>query len=79
MISPRGMTREQAAAYCGCESLCAFDDWVRRKIIPGAIPGTHRWDRKAIDLALDRASGIAPTMAETTEYGQWKRTRAGTS
>jgi hypothetical protein len=43
----RGMTKTDAAAYCGCGSLAAFDDWVRRGIVPGPIPGTRRWDRKA--------------------------------
>ncbi|MQH38674.1 hypothetical protein EI052_25585, partial [Escherichia coli] len=46
-----------AAAYCGC-STDAFDTWVKRGIVPGAIPGTQRWDRKAIDWYLDRASGL---------------------
>jgi hypothetical protein len=57
-VEPRGMTREQAAAYCGCESTAAFSDWVRRGIVPGPLPGTRRWDRKAIDAALDRVSGL---------------------
>lgn len=57
-ITPRGFTREQAAEYCGCESLTAFDKWVAKGIVPGPIPGTHRWDRKAIDHALDRRSGL---------------------
>ena len=30
----RGMTREEAAAYCGCESMAAFSDWVRRRYRP---------------------------------------------
>jgi hypothetical protein len=34
----RGMTREEAAAYCGCESTAAFSDWVRRGIVPGPHP-----------------------------------------
>ena len=35
-----------------------FHGWIRRGILPGPIPGTHKWDRKAIDRALDRASGL---------------------
>ncbi len=46
-LTPRGLTREQAALYCGCETVEAFDSWVRRGIVPGPIRGTHRWDRKA--------------------------------
>lgn len=57
-LTPRGLTREQAALYCGCETVEAFDSWVRRGIVPGPIRGTHRWDRKAIDHALDRRSGL---------------------
>jgi len=56
-LPPRGLTRDAAAAYCGL-SPQGFDDWVKRGVVPGPIPGTQRWDRKAIDLALDRASGI---------------------
>jgi hypothetical protein len=54
----RGLSRKEAAAYAGCESLSAFNSWIRRGILPGPIPGTHRWDRKAIDWALDKASGL---------------------
>ena len=66
------MTKTDAAAYCGCESLAAFDDWVRRGILPGPIPGTHRWDRKAIDMKLDLASGLQPTIAPTTALEEWR-------
>ncbi|PJI55821.1 hypothetical protein CTI14_01610 [Methylobacterium radiotolerans] len=57
-ITPRGLSREQAAEYCGCESVSTFDDWVRKGIVPRAMKGTSRWDRKAIDRALDRHSGL---------------------
>ncbi|MBX9934421.1 MAG: hypothetical protein K2Y56_23390 [Methylobacterium sp.] len=67
-LVPRGLTREQAAEYCGCETVDAFDNWRRRGIVPGPIPGTQRWDRKAIDRALDRRSGLfndaAPSIDE---------------
>ncbi|WP_081636432.1 hypothetical protein [Methylobacterium sp. 285MFTsu5.1] len=56
---PRGLSREQAAEYCGCGSVSSFDDWVRKGIVPRAMRGTNRWDRKAIDRALDRHSGLA--------------------
>lgn len=73
------MTRKQAAAYCGCESIAAFDAWVRKGIVPGPIEGTHRWDRKAVDAALDRRSGLAPTLAPSSvddEYEAYKRHEA---
>ena len=74
---PRGLAREDAAAYCGL-SPEGFDEWVRRGIVPGPIPGTQRWDRKAIDLALDRASGIqSASDAQVSLYDEWRRGREG--
>ncbi len=73
MIPPRGMSKKQAAAYAGCETLSAFNDWIRRGIMPGPIPGTHKWDRKAIDAALDRLSGLQPTIEpQLSPYDEWK-------
>ena len=65
-IEARLISREQAAKYCGLKT-SGFDLWVRRKLLPAAIPGTRRWDRKALDLALDKLSGIEATQPEITE------------
>jgi hypothetical protein len=70
-LPPRGLSREEAAAYAGCESLSTFSDWIRRGIMPDPIPGTHKWDRKAIDAALDRLSGLQPTITPSP-FDQWK-------
>jgi hypothetical protein len=72
-LDPRCLNRHQAAAYCGCDSLSTFADWVRRGIVPGPIAGTHRWDRRAIDAALDLASGIRASMGD--EFDEWKAQR----
>lgn len=70
MSEPRGLSREQAAEYLSL-SLSGFDDWVRRGRVPGPLPGTHRWDRKAIDVALDKISGLATNVGPSA-YEQWK-------
>lgn len=70
-IVPRGMSKEDAAAYAGCKSLSTFNDWICRGILPGPIPGTHKWDRKAIDAALDRLSGLEPTIP-LDPFDEWK-------
>ena len=73
MIEARGMSKQEAAAYAGCDTLSAFSDWIRRGIMPGPIPGTHRWDKKAIDAALDRLSGLQPTIEpQLSPYDAWK-------
>jgi hypothetical protein len=68
-IQPRCLTRRQAAAYCCCGGLSTFDRWVRSGKIPGPMPGTHRWDRKALDVALDRLSGL--THDSESDFEQW--------
>ena len=72
-MQPRGMTRAEAAAYCGCESMASFSDWVRRGIVPGPLPRTHRWDRKAIDAALDRASGLETRLQRSHRWRDGER------
>jgi hypothetical protein len=69
-IAPRLLTREQAAFYCGI-SLATFAGWVRLGIVPGPVPGTHRWDRKAIDGALDALSRIDDKF-EPNALDEWK-------
>jgi hypothetical protein len=69
-IAPRLLTREQAAAYCGVGTT-TFTIWIRRGIIPGPVPETHRWDRKAIDVALDALSRIDDKL-EGNALDQWR-------
>lgn len=69
-IAPRLLKREQAAAYCGVD-VSTFAAWVRRGIIPGPVSATHRWDRKAIDAALDALSRIEDRI-EYNALDQWK-------
>lgn len=74
----RLMSGAVAAAYCGVTP-ATFSKWVAAGTVPAALPGTRRWDRKAIDLALDKASGIAvasPVPDGNAELEQWIRDAA---
>ena len=73
-IEQRLLTRTEAARRCGLTE-SGFSTWVVRKIVPGPIPGTRRWDVKALDQALDRLSGLDPER-ELTPYEKWKRNHA---
>ena len=73
VLEPRGLSKEQAIQYVGAGSVSSFDDWVRRGIVPGPIPGTHRWDRHAIDRALDARSGLTPD-EQDNPFLAWKAT-----
>jgi hypothetical protein len=72
----RGLTKQEAAEYCGCNSLAAFDRWQQKGIVPPAIPGTNRWDRKAVDQWLDRASGIVSDSKVLSPYERWRAENA---
>lgn len=54
----RLLSRQEAAAYCGC-STATFSGWVAAGHMPKPLFGSKRWDKKAIDDALDKASGLA--------------------
>lgn len=72
MPQQRCLTRGQAAAYCGLTS-AGFTAWCRQGIVPGPIPGTKRWDRKALDAALDKASGMKHADADLPDpFEAWK-------
>ena len=76
-IMPRVLSRDQAAAYCGI-SPRGFSEWVRLGRIPQPIPGTCRWDLRAIDVALDLASGILGS-GSASPLDEWRAKRARAS
>jgi len=78
--APRLISRKEASAYCGITPTC-FSMWVAQGKMPPAIPGTRKWDRKAIDAKLDEISGLAALMEEPqsgaeppplSNYEEWK-------
>jgi hypothetical protein len=74
VTEPRLMTGTEAAAYLGLTP-GSFSKWVADGRAPKPLPGTRRWDRKAIDLALDKISGIptAPPSKEDREEDEGDR------
>lgn len=76
----RLLSIEDAADYCGL-SPSGFRDWMKKGRIPGSLPGTHRWDRCAIDEALDCLSGLSKHAhgkpAPETAFDDWKAEQKG--
>lgn len=72
MPDPRLLTKDAAAEYCSLTP-SGFTSWVKEGRLPRSIPGTHRWDRKAIDVALDRLSGIESDDASETPEAALRR------
>jgi hypothetical protein len=72
VTEPRLMSGIDAAAYLGLTP-ATFAQWVADGRAPKALPGTRRWDRRAIDLALDKASGIAPSIVPADDpFAAWE-------
>jgi hypothetical protein len=46
--------------------------WVASHKMPTAIPGTRKWDKKAIDAKLDEISGLVTNQKEDP-YDKWMR------
>ena len=65
----RGFRRAEAAAYVGL-SPSGFDAWVRAGRLPAPIKGTKVYDKKAIDAALDRLSGLKRS-EEPDDFENW--------
>lgn len=73
--APRLMGRKAAAAYCGIAE-STFSLWVKTYRMPPAVPGTRKWDKKAIDAKLDELSGIADNdNKQETDLQKWRRER----
>jgi hypothetical protein len=71
----RGMSKREAAEYCGCRTVAAFDRWRRDGVIKiEPIPGTNVFDRVAVDRALNAVSGI--TDAPAVELSPYQRAKA---
>lgn len=68
-MEPRLLSRETAAAYCGM-SASRFSQLVKAKTLPGPVPGTTRYDRKAIDVALDKLAGLTAS-SELSPLQKW--------
>lgn len=71
---PRLISSATAAAYLGVTP-ATFFRWVAAGLIPKPLPGTRRWDRRALDLTIDRLSGIAahgPPDADEMTLADWK-------
>lgn len=72
---PRLIGRKDAAAYCGIAE-STFSMWVATGKMPATIPGTRKWDKRAIDAKLNEISGLAADAnPRETDLQRWKRER----
>ncbi len=57
-ITPRLLTTSQLAGYLGFGNIKSVANLVKTGAIPPPVFG-KKWDRLAVDAALDRASGLS--------------------
>ncbi|MGO7898929.1 helix-turn-helix transcriptional regulator [Rhizobium ruizarguesonis] len=70
-IEPRLMGRKEAALYLGIAE-STFSLWVSTHKMPPCIPGTRKWDKRAIDAKLDEISGLGVNDNEDP-FDKWMR------
>jgi predicted DNA-binding transcriptional regulator AlpA len=70
---PRLLTKKAAATYVGITTP-TFSKWVLAGIFPPTVSITRMWDRRAIDAALDKLSGIECSSTEDS-FDAWERER----
>jgi predicted DNA-binding transcriptional regulator AlpA len=68
------MTKQEAAAYCAVTP-SRFSQLVKAGTFPKPVPGTSRYDRVAIDRALDRHAGFHNAV-ELSPLQRWRAERA---
>jgi len=73
-MTARLLSGEEAATYCGV-SPRTFFRWIALGLMPQKIKGTLKWDRVAIDQAIDRLSNIQPKGHDNDNdaYERWAR------
>ena len=72
---PRLVGRKEAAAYLGIAE-STFSMWVATHKMPPTIPGTRKWDRRAIDAKLDEIGGLTSDNYVEDEFEKWEREQA---
>lgn len=68
------LTRAEVGELCGLTP-AAVSAWVRKGILPPPIAGTQRFDRRAVEKALDNAAGRVSHDDSGDVYDSWKATR----
>lgn len=75
----RVFNRKEAASYIGV-SVGYFNSLVEADLMPPALPMSRvkRWDKEALDVALNKMSGVVPRASDNSPklaYDAWKASR----
>ena len=73
-LTPRGLTTEAAAAFCGL-SANTFTDAVRAGKYPDATLPGGRYDVELLRAAMNRMSGLIPEGEVVSPLDHWRSKR----
>ncbi len=72
----RLQTKDGICEYLGGISATTYDTWQARGIVPGAVPGTTRYDVRQHDRVLDSRTGLAVAERAMSPLEQWEADNA---
>lgn len=74
----RLQTKDGICVYLGGISHATYDNWQAQGRVPGPVPKTNRYDIKAHDLALDKASGMLALEKRSSRspLDEWEQSHA---
>ncbi|WP_321340754.1 helix-turn-helix domain-containing protein [uncultured Cohaesibacter sp.] len=73
-MTPRLLTKQDAAEYCGV-CVATLDSYIRQGLVPGPVANTRRFDRKAIDMALDKLSKLTSSESQSSTAYEKRQAR----
>ena len=72
----RLQTRDGILEYLGGIDANTYENWRKKGIVAGPVPGTSRYDVRAHDRILDAVQGIHSATSGTSALKEWEA-RAG--
>ena len=70
---PTPVTKEGICSYLGKISAATYDNWQRRGLVPGPVPGTNRYDLRQHDYVLNSKLGIDRVCTPRSALKEWER------
>jgi len=71
---PRLLSKEDLCIYLGGVCASTIDAWRNKGIIPDVLEGTTKFDRLAVDRAINKRSGLSNEAV--SELDEWRERRA---
>ena len=78
-VVPRLVCKDEICRYLGDISAATYDNWQRKGLVPGPIPGTNRYDLRQHNIVLDRRLGLAGAERRLSPLEEWEQSNGRSS